>query len=89
MWVMLGEMFKNRFRGAALSISGFAQWVSNFAITMTFPILLSAFGLGGAYGLYTVCAVLSIFFVLWFVRETKGKTLEEIEEHFEGKKSKA
>jgi len=78
MWVMLGEMFKNRFRGAALSISGFAQWVSNFAITMTFPILLSSFGLGGAYGLYTVCAVLSIFFVLWFVRETKGKTLEEM-----------
>jgi SP family sugar:H+ symporter-like MFS transporter len=78
MWVMLGEMFKNRFRGAALSISGFAQWVSNFAITMTFPILLSSFGLGGAYGLYTVCAILSIFFVLWFVRETKGKTLEEM-----------
>ncbi|MCK9588053.1 MAG: sugar porter family MFS transporter [Terrimicrobiaceae bacterium] len=78
MWVMLGEMFKNRFRGAALSISGFAQWMSNFAITMTFPILLSAFGLGGAYGLYTLCALLSIFFVLWFVRETKGKTLEEM-----------
>lgn len=78
MWVMLGEMFKNRFRGAALSISGFAQWVSNFAITMTFPILLTSFGLGGAYGLYTICAVLSIFFVLWFVRETKGKTLEEM-----------
>ena len=78
MWVMLGEMFKNRFRGAALSISGFAQWMANFAITMTFPILLAAFGLGGAYGLYTICAVLSIFFVLWFVRETKGKTLEEM-----------
>lgn len=78
MWVMLGEMFKNRFRGAALSISGFAQWMANFAITMTFPILLSSFGLGGAYGLYTVCAILSIFFVLRFVRETKGKTLEEM-----------
>lgn len=78
MWVMLGEMFKNRIRGAALSISGFAQWISNFIITMTFPILLAAFGLGGAYGLYTLCAVLSIFFVVAFVRETKGKTLEEM-----------
>jgi len=78
MWVMLGEMFKNRIRGAALSISGFAQWVANFAITMTFPILLSKFGLGGAYGLYTVFAIFSIFFVMKLVRETKGKTLEEM-----------
>jgi len=78
MWVMLGEMFRNRIRGAALSVSGFAQWMSNFAITMTFPIFLAAFGLGGAYGLYTLCAVLSIFFVLKLVKETKGKTLEEM-----------
>lgn len=78
MWVMLGEMFKNRFRGAALSISGFAQWISNFVITMTFPVLLAAFGLGGAYGLYTFCAFLSIVFVAMFVSETKGKTLEEM-----------
>ena len=78
MWVMLGEMFKNRFRGAALSLSGFAQWISNFAITMTFPILLAAFGLGGAYGVYTFFAFVSIFFVWKLVRETKGKTLEEM-----------
>lgn len=78
MWVMLGEMFKNRFRGAALSVSGFVQWISNFAITMTFPILLGAFGLGGAYGLYTFFAAVSIVFVLKLVRETKGKTLEEM-----------
>jgi MFS transporter, SP family, sugar:H+ symporter len=78
MWVMLGEMFKNKIRGTALSLSGFAQWMSNFAITMTFPILLEAFGLGGAYGLYAFCAFLSIFFVLLLVRETKGRTLEEM-----------
>lgn len=78
MWVMLGEMFKNRFRGAALSISGFAQWISNFTITMTFPILLAAFGLAGAYGVYACFALLSIFFVMALVRETKGKTLEEM-----------
>lgn len=78
MWVMLGEMFQNRFRGAALSISGFAQWMANFAITMTFPILLSRFGLGGAYGVYTFFAFVSIFFVLKLVNETKGKALEEM-----------
>ena len=78
MWVMLGEMFQNRFRGAALAISGFAQWMANFAITMTFPILLTRFGLGGAYGFYTVFALISVFFVLLMVKETKGRALEEM-----------
>jgi SP family sugar:H+ symporter-like MFS transporter len=78
MWVMLGEMFKNQIRGAALSISGFIQWFTNFAITMTFPIFLASIGLGGSYGIYAGFALASIFFVGWFVRETKGKTLEEM-----------
>jgi MFS transporter, SP family, sugar:H+ symporter len=78
MWVMLGEMFSNQFRGAALSISGFVQWMANFAITMTFPVLLRTFGLGGAYGLYALFAAISIAFVLVLVRETKGKSLEEM-----------
>lgn len=78
MWVMLGEMFQNRIRGAALSISGFAQWMANFAVTMTFPVFLATLGLGGAYGIYALFAAVSIVFVLWLVRETKGKTLEEM-----------
>jgi SP family sugar:H+ symporter-like MFS transporter len=78
MWVMLGEMFQNQFRGAALSVNGFVQWISNFAITMSFPILLGSFGLGGAYGLYTLFAAISILFVVKLVRETKGKPLEDM-----------
>lgn len=78
MWVMLGEMFKNQFRGAALSVSGFSQWMSNFTVTMTFPWLLRNLGLGAAYGLYTAFAAASLCFVVWCVRETKGKTLEEM-----------
>jgi MFS transporter, SP family, sugar:H+ symporter len=78
MWVMLGEMFPNQIRGSGLAVSGLSQWTSNFGITMTFPLLLSGFGLGGAYGLYTVCAVISIFFVVKFIHETKGKELEEM-----------
>ncbi len=45
------------------------------ASTMTFPILLASFGLGGAYGLYTFFAAISILFVVKLVRETKGKPL--------------
>lgn len=78
MWVMLGEMFPNQIRGSGLAVSGLAQWVSNFAVTMTFPILLASIGLGGAYGLYAVCAVVSIVFIAKFVYETKGRELEDM-----------
>ena len=78
MWVMLGEMFPNQIRGSGLAISGLSQWLSNFAITMTFPMLLTGIGLGGAYGLYTLGAIISIFFILKFIHETKGKELEEM-----------
>lgn len=78
MWVMLGEMFPNQMRGAALSLAGLSQWVVNFLVTMTFPILLARFGLGLAYGLYAFFAMVSIWFVVRFIRETKGIELEKM-----------
>lgn len=78
MWVMLGEMFPNNMRGSGLAISGLAQWTSNFAITMTFPIMLAAIGLAGAYSFYAACALVSVFFVIKYVKETKGKELEQM-----------
>ncbi|MEL1265438.1 sugar porter family MFS transporter [Pseudoxanthomonas putridarboris] len=78
MWVMLGEMFPNQIRGSGLAVAGAAQWTSNFAITVTFPILLAGIGLAGAYGIYTVAAIVSVFFVLRYVYETKGKELEQM-----------
>jgi SP family sugar:H+ symporter-like MFS transporter len=79
MWIMLGEMFPNQIRGTGLAVSGLAQWGSNFGITITFPILLGSIGLGGAYGFYTVCAILSIVFVAKMVRETRGIELENMQ----------
>jgi SP family sugar:H+ symporter-like MFS transporter len=78
MWVMLGEMFPNQIRGSGLAVSGFAQWISNFAITLSFPILLSGVGLATAYGFYSLCAVLSMIFVYKMVHETRGIELEEM-----------
>ena len=79
MWVMLGEMFPNQIRGSGLAVSGLAQWGANFGITMTFPILLAAIGLLGAYSLYALAAVLSAFFVVRHVHETRGLELEEMQ----------
>ena len=79
MWVMLGEMFPNQIRGSGLAVAGLVQWITNFAITMTFPILLTSVGLSGAYGFYAVMAAVSVWFVKKYVHETKGMELEEME----------
>ncbi len=76
-WVMLGEMFNNRIRGAALSVAAAAQWIANFVVSTTFPPLKDV-GLGFAYGLYTIAAAISLFFVLLLIKETRGKELEEM-----------
>lgn len=76
-WVLLGEMFNNRIRAGALGLAAAAQWVSNFIISQTFPTLADI-GLGLAYGIYTAFAVLSFLFVARFVRETKGRQLEDM-----------
>ena len=78
MWVMLGEMFPNQMRGSGLAVAGLFQWGCNFAITMTFPILMAGIGLAGAYGFYALSALLSVFFVYRFVHETRGIELEDM-----------
>jgi sugar porter (SP) family MFS transporter len=65
-WVLLGEMFNNKIRASALSVAAAAQWIANFVVSTTFPPLLHYFGLGAAYGLYTLAAAISIFFVVFF-----------------------
>jgi SP family sugar:H+ symporter-like MFS transporter len=79
MWVLLGEMFPNQMRGAALAVSGATNWVANFAVTVTFLPLLNVAGLAGAYALYAVAAAVSLPFVWALVRETRGKTLEQMQ----------
>ena len=80
MWVMLGEMFNNRIRAVAISVCGLAQWIANFLVTWSFPILASksGIGIGPTYLIYTIFAAVSFFFVAKFTTETKGKTLEEM-----------
>ena len=79
-WVLLGEMFPNRIRAAALGVAASAQWVANFAITVSFPQLLAQFGPSVPYVLYAVFAALSFVFVLVRVPETKGVQLEDMEQ---------
>ena len=76
-WVLLGAMFPPRLRATALAVAAAAQWLANFAITSTFPAL-AELGLTFAYGLYAAFALISLLFVLFGVRETKGIELEDM-----------
>ena len=74
-WVLLGEMFPNSIRAGALAVAAAAQWIANFFISTTFPAF-AEIGLTFAYGFYAFFAVVSFFFVLYQVPETKGRELE-------------
>tara|TARA_R110002167_G_scaffold17426_10_gene66527 strand:+ start:5422 stop:6792 length:1371 start_codon:yes stop_codon:yes gene_type:complete len=78
MWVMLGEMFPNQMRGSALAVAGFAQWIANFAISVSFPWMAATLGLVVTYGFYSVSALVSFFLVQAWVKETRGRELEDM-----------
>ncbi|WP_277980107.1 sugar porter family MFS transporter [Sphingomonas phyllosphaerae] len=78
MWVMLGEMFPNQIRGSGLAVAGFAQWIANAAISVSFPALAVSPGLAVTYTGYAVFAAISFFFVRKMVHETRGRELEDM-----------
>lgn len=77
-WVLLGEMFNNRIRATALGLAAAAQWLANFLISTTFPVMAD-WGLGFAYGFYTFFALVSFFFVIKLVPETNNRELEDMD----------
>ena len=84
-WVLLSEIFPNRIRGAAMSVSTFALWSACFVLTYTFPHLNKGLGPAGTFWIYAGISVLGFLFIKSRVRETKGKTLEQIERELVGR----
>ncbi|MBM7366839.1 sugar porter family MFS transporter [Gordonia hydrophobica] len=78
MWVMLGEMFPNRFRAVALGLCTAVNWISNFIISLLFPAAMGAVGPAVVYGFFALCAAISFVYVRSRVPETKGMELEEM-----------
>jgi sugar porter (SP) family MFS transporter len=79
-WVVITEIFPNAVRGRAASLATVALWVACTLISFTFLSLVKAVGLAGAFGLYALLSALTFGFVWRAVPETKGRTLEEIEQ---------
>jgi SP family xylose:H+ symportor-like MFS transporter len=84
-WVLLSEIFPNKIRGKAMAIAVAAQWIANYFVSLTFPMmddnsyLTEQFNHGFAYWIYGAMSLLAMIFVWKLIPETKGKTLEEME----------
>ncbi len=78
-WVLITEIFPNRVRASAVSVSIAALWVSSFAVTYTFPLLNKRLGSGGTFLVYGAVCLLGAVFVFFAVPETRGTSLDDID----------
>jgi SP family xylose:H+ symportor-like MFS transporter len=84
-WVLLSEIFPNQIRGQAMAVAVAAQWIANFLVSWTFPVLnenpalVQHFHHGFAYWIYGLMSILAAWFVWKIVPETKGRSLEQME----------
>jgi len=79
-WVILSEIFPNQVRGAAMALATFGLWIACFILTYTFPLLNAGLGAAGTFWVYAGICLAGFAFIALKLTETKGKSLEEIEE---------
>ncbi|MFT3739655.1 MAG: sugar porter family MFS transporter [Breznakibacter sp.] len=79
-WVVISEIFPNKIRGMAMAVATFSLWAACFVLTYSFPLLNNGLGAYGTFWLYGIICLLGLWFIVRYLPETKGKTLEEIEE---------
>lgn len=84
-WVIISEIFPTRIRGLAVSLGSFSLMVTGFIITLTNPLLIETVTASGTFFIYAGLTLPAIWFIWKFVPETKGKTLEEIEQNWQDK----
>jgi SP family arabinose:H+ symporter-like MFS transporter len=81
-WVYLSEIFPNRIRALALSLSTFALWLADFIVSYSFPIVTEHMSTSVTLGIYAFFCLIAFIFIIVSIPETKGKSLEEIETLF-------
>lgn len=79
-WTLVSEMFPNAIRGQAVALASFTQWVFNFIVVLFFPYVLDALGGSFTFLFLAVMALLQLLMVRIWLKETRGKSLEEIEQ---------
>jgi MFS transporter, SP family, arabinose:H+ symporter len=79
-WVIVSELFPNRVRGGAMAVATLVLWIANYVTTSLFPVMQERLGLSATFGIHAFVCVVLFVFVRSYVPETKGKSLEEIEQ---------
>ncbi|XP_045448033.1 facilitated trehalose transporter Tret1-like isoform X2 [Melitaea cinxia] len=83
-WLMLGEILPAKIRGTAAALATGFNWTCTFAVTKSFHNIIAAINMYGTVWLFAVLCLIGLFFVIFFVPETRGKSLEEIEKKLTG-----
>lgn len=81
-WLMLSEIFPQRVRGLGMGVTVFCLWITNFLIGFSFPVLMAGIGLSTTFFVFVVLGIFAIAFVKKYLPETRGRSLEELEEYF-------
>eukprot|EP00049_Salpingoeca_infusionum_P013390 m.250281 g.250281 ORF g.250281 m.250281 type:complete len:188 (-) comp15433_c0_seq23:100-663(-) len=79
-WLLLGEIFPDDIRGRAVAVASTFNWLGNLLVSLTFLTLMDAIGFAGTFFLFAGVGILAAIFIFFQVPETKGKTLEEVQE---------
>ncbi len=78
-WVVMAEIFPIRMRGAAMGLATLILWFADFAVTLSFPVISDRLNASAAFWIYAVMCAFDLVFMIFYLPETKGKSLEEIE----------
>ena len=81
-WVVMAEIFPIRMRGAAMGIATLLLWFADFVVTLTFPVISDKLSSSTAFWIYAAMCACDLVFMIFFLPETKGKSLEEIERNW-------
>lgn len=86
-WLLIAEIYPQKVRGEAMSVATASNWLANFAVAQTFPLLIASIGSAATFWIYAGLGVLAIWFAIGLVPETKDRTLEELEAELVGPES--
>jgi SP family arabinose:H+ symporter-like MFS transporter len=84
-WVIIAEIFPTKVRGQAMGIAVLSLWGADYLVSQTFPLLKKGIGPSNTFFCYAACSLLGLVFTILMVPETKGRTLEEIEQSWQGR----
>jgi SP family arabinose:H+ symporter-like MFS transporter len=88
-WIVISEIFPTKIRGRAMSLVVLVLWASAYIVSQTFPMLMDAIGNAKTFWIYALCSLAGLIFIATMVPETKGKTLEEIEQYWINRKKQS